>query len=77
MKLIIRIIPDNVGQINKNVTKIKIYQAPKDYVLNKGYDVNTNQLIDVTEQFKDKITYGTNDSVNVDFGSINNSYVWL
>ncbi|HCW8426221.1 TPA: carboxypeptidase regulatory-like domain-containing protein, partial [Staphylococcus aureus] len=67
--------PDNVGQINKNVTKIKIYQAPKDYVLNKGYDVNTNQLIDVTEQFKDKITYGTNDSVNVDFGSINNSYV--
>ncbi|WRN62618.1 fibrinogen-binding adhesin SdrG C-terminal domain-containing protein [Staphylococcus aureus] len=33
--------PDNVGQINKNVTKIKIYQAPKDYVLNKGYDVNT------------------------------------
>ncbi|HDP5804733.1 TPA: carboxypeptidase regulatory-like domain-containing protein, partial [Staphylococcus aureus] len=67
--------PDNVGQINKNVTKIKIYQAPKDYVLNKGYDVNTNQLIDVTEQFKDKITYGTNDNVNVDFGSINNSYV--
>ncbi|MBS3349854.1 MSCRAMM family adhesin SdrD, partial [Staphylococcus aureus] len=67
--------PDNVGQINKNVTKIKIYQAPKDYVLNKGYNVNTNQLIDVTEQFKDKITYGTNDSVNVDFGSINNSYV--
>ncbi|HDB4908369.1 TPA: MSCRAMM family adhesin SdrD, partial [Staphylococcus aureus] len=67
--------PDNVGQINKNVTKIKIYQAPKDYVLNKGYDVNTNQLIDVTEQFKDKITYGTNDSVNVDFVSINNSYV--
>ncbi|HEG9729581.1 TPA: MSCRAMM family adhesin SdrD, partial [Staphylococcus aureus] len=67
--------PDNVGQINKNVTKIKIYQAPKDYILNKGYDVNTNQLIDVTEQFKDKITYGTNDSVNVDFGSINNSYV--
>ncbi|HDH6815283.1 TPA: MSCRAMM family adhesin SdrD, partial [Staphylococcus aureus] len=67
--------PDNVGQINKNVTKIKIYQAPKDYVLNKGYDVNTNQLIDVTERFKDKITYGTNDSVNVDFGSINNSYV--
>lgn len=67
--------PDNVGQINKDVTKIKIYQAPKDYVLNKGYDVNTNQLIDVTEQFKDKITYGANDSVNVDFGSINNSYV--
>ncbi|MBH4788319.1 carboxypeptidase regulatory-like domain-containing protein, partial [Staphylococcus aureus] len=67
--------PDNVGQINKNITKIKIYQAPKDYVLNKGYDVNTNQLIDVTEQFKDKITYGTNDNVNVDFGSINNSYV--
>ncbi|HEB2333594.1 TPA: MSCRAMM family adhesin SdrD, partial [Staphylococcus aureus] len=66
---------DNVGQINKDVTKIKIYQAPKDYVLNKGYDVNTNQLIDVTEQFKDKITYGANDSVNVDFGSINNSYV--
>lgn len=29
----------------------------------------------MTEQFKDKITYGTNDSVNVDFGSINNSYV--
>ncbi|MBR9189533.1 hypothetical protein HBQ11_02495, partial [Staphylococcus aureus] len=38
---------------------IKIYQVPKGYTLNKGYDVNTKELTDVTNQYLQKITYGS------------------
>ncbi|MBR9288407.1 hypothetical protein HBQ51_02590, partial [Staphylococcus aureus] len=63
--------PNNIGQINKDVTDIKIYHVPKGYTLNKGYDVNTKELTDVTNQYLQKITYGDNNSaVNLDFGDI-------
>ncbi|GAB5813439.1 hypothetical protein JMUB7543_28340 [Staphylococcus aureus] len=42
---------------------------------NKGYDVNTNDLVDVTDEFKNKMTYGSNQSVNLDFGDITSAYV--
>ncbi|MCQ1496454.1 carboxypeptidase regulatory-like domain-containing protein, partial [Staphylococcus aureus] len=67
--------PTNIGQINQNVTNIKIYRVPEGYTLNKGYDVNTNDLIDVTDEFKNKMTYGSNQSVNLDFGDITSAYV--
>ncbi len=43
--------------------------------MNKGYDVNTNDLVDVTDEFKNKMTYGSNQSVNLDFGDITSAYV--
>ncbi|HDJ6839568.1 TPA: carboxypeptidase regulatory-like domain-containing protein, partial [Staphylococcus aureus] len=67
--------PTNIGQINQNVTNIKIYRVPEGYTLNKGYDVNTNDLVDVTDEFKNKMTYGSNQSVNLDFGDITSAYV--
>ncbi|EZS74852.1 SdrD B-like domain-containing protein, partial [Staphylococcus aureus] len=67
--------PANIGQINQNVTNIKIYRVPEGYTLNKGYDVNANDLVDVTDEFKNKMTYGTNQSVNIDFGDITSAYV--
>ncbi|HCZ9764221.1 TPA: carboxypeptidase regulatory-like domain-containing protein, partial [Staphylococcus aureus] len=67
--------PTNIGQINQNVTNIKIYRVPEGYTLNKGYDVNANDLVDVTDEFKNKMTYGSNQSVNVDFGDITSAYV--
>ncbi|HHC5072420.1 TPA: SdrD B-like domain-containing protein, partial [Staphylococcus aureus] len=67
--------PTNIGQINQNVTNIKIYRVPEGYTLNKGYDVNANDLVDVTDEFKNKMTYGTNQSVNIDFGDITSAYV--
>ncbi|WP_070045962.1 SdrD B-like domain-containing protein, partial [Staphylococcus aureus] len=67
--------PTNIGQINQNVTNIKIYRVPEGYTLNKGYDVNTNDLVDVTDEFKNKMTYGSNQSVNIDFGDITSAYV--
>ncbi|MHB9665076.1 SdrD B-like domain-containing protein, partial [Staphylococcus aureus] len=67
--------PTNIGQINQNVTNIKIYRVPEGYTLNKGYDVNTNDLVDVTDAFKNKMTYGSNQSVNLDFGDITSAYV--
>ncbi|HDT6323731.1 TPA: carboxypeptidase regulatory-like domain-containing protein, partial [Staphylococcus aureus] len=67
--------PTNIGQINQNVTNVKIYRVPEGYTLNKGYDVNTNDLVDVTDEFKNKMTYGSNQSVNVDFGDITSAYV--
>ncbi|HDJ1615066.1 TPA: carboxypeptidase regulatory-like domain-containing protein, partial [Staphylococcus aureus] len=67
--------PANIGQINQNVTNIKIYRVPEGYTLNKGYDVNANDLVDVTDEFKNKMAYGTNQSVNIDFGDITSSYV--
>ncbi|HCD8662252.1 TPA: carboxypeptidase regulatory-like domain-containing protein, partial [Staphylococcus aureus] len=67
--------PTNIGQINQNVTNIKIYRVPEVYTLNKGYDVNTNDLVDVTDEFKNKMTYGSNQSVNLDFGDITSAYV--
>ncbi|MCQ1377580.1 carboxypeptidase regulatory-like domain-containing protein, partial [Staphylococcus aureus] len=67
--------PTNIGQINQNVTNIKIYRIPEGYTLNKGYDVNTNDLVDVTDEFKNKMTYGSNQSVNLDFGDITSAYV--
>ncbi|HBC7307116.1 TPA: carboxypeptidase regulatory-like domain-containing protein, partial [Staphylococcus aureus] len=67
--------PTNIGQINQNVTNIKIYRVPEGYTLNKGYDVNTNDLVDVTDEFKNKMTYGSNQSVNLDFGDIRSAYV--
>ncbi|MFW2702051.1 SdrD B-like domain-containing protein, partial [Staphylococcus aureus] len=53
----------------------KIYRVPEGYTLNKGYDVNTNDLVDVTDEFKNKMTYGSNQSVNLDFGDITSAYV--
>ncbi|MBR9005342.1 hypothetical protein HBP09_02530, partial [Staphylococcus aureus] len=42
----------------------------------KGYDVNTKELTDVTNQYLQKITYGDNNSVvNLDFGDITSAYV--
>ncbi|HBC4914699.1 TPA: carboxypeptidase regulatory-like domain-containing protein, partial [Staphylococcus aureus] len=67
--------PANIGQINQNVTNIKIYRVPEGYTLNKGYDVNANDLVDVTDEFKNKMAYGTNQSVNIDFGDITSAYV--
>ncbi|HHE6677862.1 TPA: SdrD B-like domain-containing protein, partial [Staphylococcus aureus] len=67
--------PANIGQINQNVTNIKIYRVPEGYTLNKGYDVNANDLVDVTDEFKNKMAYGTNQSVNIDFGVITSAYV--
>ncbi|HCX9171663.1 TPA: carboxypeptidase regulatory-like domain-containing protein, partial [Staphylococcus aureus] len=67
--------PTNIGQINQNATNIKIYRVPEGYTLNKGYDVNTNDLVDVTDEFKNKMTYGSNQSVNLDFGDITSAYV--
>ncbi|HAR4948128.1 TPA: YSIRK-type signal peptide-containing protein, partial [Staphylococcus aureus] len=67
--------PNNIGQINKEVTDIKIYQVPKGYTLNKGYDVNTKELIDVTNQYLQKITYGDNNSAVIDFGNADSAYV--
>ncbi|HDG2172285.1 TPA: carboxypeptidase regulatory-like domain-containing protein, partial [Staphylococcus aureus] len=67
--------PNNIGQINKDVTDIKIYQVPKGYTLNKGYDVNTKELTDVTNQYLQKITYGDNNSAVIDFGNADSAYV--
>ncbi|HDC7984318.1 TPA: carboxypeptidase regulatory-like domain-containing protein, partial [Staphylococcus aureus] len=67
--------PNNIGQINKEVTDIKIYQVPKGYTLNKGYDVNTKELTDVTNQYLQKITYGDNNSAVIDFGNADSAYV--
>ncbi|MBS3230449.1 carboxypeptidase regulatory-like domain-containing protein, partial [Staphylococcus aureus] len=67
--------PNNIGQINKEVTDIKIYQVPKGYTLNKGYDVNTKELTDVTNQYLHKITYGDNNSAVIDFGNADSAYV--
>ncbi|HDJ2687815.1 TPA: MSCRAMM family adhesin SdrD, partial [Staphylococcus aureus] len=67
--------PNNIGQINKDVTDIKIYQVPKGYTLNKGYDVNTKELTDVTNQYLQKITYGDNNSTVIDFGNADSAYV--
>ncbi|HEG9769084.1 TPA: MSCRAMM family adhesin SdrD, partial [Staphylococcus aureus] len=67
--------PNNIGQINKDVTDIKIYQDPKGYTLNKGYDVNTKELTDVTNQYLQKITYGDNNSAVIDFGNADSAYV--
>ena len=39
------------GQINKEVTDIKNISSSKGYTLNKGYDVNTKELTDVTNQY--------------------------
>ncbi|MFW2646262.1 SdrD B-like domain-containing protein, partial [Staphylococcus aureus] len=50
-------------------------RVPEGYTLNKGYDVNTNDLVDVTDEFKNKMTYGSNQSVNLDFGDITSAYV--
>ncbi|HDE0565602.1 TPA: carboxypeptidase regulatory-like domain-containing protein, partial [Staphylococcus aureus] len=67
--------PNNIGQINKEVTDIKIYQVPKGYTLNKGYDVNIKELTDVTNQYLQKITYGDNNSAVIDFGNADSAYV--
>ncbi|HBC4476893.1 TPA: carboxypeptidase regulatory-like domain-containing protein, partial [Staphylococcus aureus] len=67
--------PNNIGQINKEITDIKIYQVPKGYTLNKGYDVNTKELTDVTNQYLQKITYGDNNSAVIDFGNADSAYV--
>ncbi|MDR7683749.1 fibrinogen-binding adhesin SdrG C-terminal domain-containing protein, partial [Staphylococcus argenteus] len=67
--------PNNIGQINKDVTDIKIYQVPKGYTLNKGYDVNTKELTDVTSQYLQRITYGENNSAIIDFGNTESAYV--
>ncbi|HDI6444284.1 TPA: carboxypeptidase regulatory-like domain-containing protein, partial [Staphylococcus aureus] len=67
--------PNNIGQINKEVTDIKIYQVPKGYTLNKGYDVNTKELTDVTNHYLQKITYGDNNSAVIDFGNADSAYV--
>ncbi|HDJ3748740.1 TPA: carboxypeptidase regulatory-like domain-containing protein, partial [Staphylococcus aureus] len=67
--------PNNIGQINKDVTDIKIYQVTKGYTLNKGYDVNTKELTDVTNQYLQKITYGDNNSAVIDFGNADSAYV--
>ncbi|MBU7071096.1 carboxypeptidase regulatory-like domain-containing protein, partial [Staphylococcus aureus] len=67
--------PNNIGQINKDVTDIKIHQVPKGYTLNKGYDVNTKELTDVTNQYLQKITYGDNNSAVIDFGNADSAYV--
>ncbi len=67
--------PNNIGQINKDVTDIKIYQVPKGHTLNKGYDVNTKELTDVTNQYLQKITYGDNNSAVIDFGNADSAYV--
>ncbi|HDB3078407.1 TPA: carboxypeptidase regulatory-like domain-containing protein, partial [Staphylococcus aureus] len=67
--------PNNIGRINKDVTDIKIYQVPKGYTLNKGYDVNTKELTDVTNQYLQKITYGDNNSAVIDFGNADSAYV--
>ncbi|HDD6787308.1 TPA: carboxypeptidase regulatory-like domain-containing protein, partial [Staphylococcus aureus] len=67
--------PNNIGQINKEVTDIKIYQVPKGYTLNKGYDMNTKELTDVTNQYLQKITYGDNNSAVIDFGNADSAYV--
>ncbi|HGO3719693.1 TPA: SdrD B-like domain-containing protein, partial [Staphylococcus aureus] len=34
-----------------------------------------NDLVDVTDEFKNKMAYGTNQSVNIDFGDITSAYV--
>ncbi|NGC81662.1 hydrolase, partial [Staphylococcus aureus] len=51
------------------------YQVPKGYTLNKGYDVNTKELTDVTNQYLQKITYGDNNSAVIDFGNADSAYV--
>ena len=67
--------PTNIGQINKEVTNIKIYQAPKGYKLNEGYYVNTSDLKDVTEQYKTKTIFSPNETVDIALGNINSPYV--
>ncbi|WMZ57717.1 SdrD B-like domain-containing protein [Staphylococcus pseudintermedius] len=67
--------PQNIGQINQDVTKLKIYQVPEGYTLNKGYDIDPSKLIDVTDQYKDKTVYDKNESVNVSFGNITSPFV--
>ncbi|WP_324176003.1 SdrD B-like domain-containing protein [Staphylococcus pseudintermedius] len=67
--------PNNVGQINQDVTNLKIYQVPEGYTLNQGYDINTKELTEVTDKFQQKIMYDKNDSVTVDFGDITTPYV--
>ncbi|EIE3774554.1 fibrinogen-binding adhesin SdrG C-terminal domain-containing protein, partial [Staphylococcus pseudintermedius] len=67
--------PNNVGQINQDVTNLKIYQVPKGYTLNQGYDINTKELNDVTETFQSKIVYGKDDMVTIDLGDITTPFV--
>ncbi|UAR92826.1 carboxypeptidase regulatory-like domain-containing protein [Staphylococcus pseudintermedius] len=67
--------PQNIGQINQDVTKLKIYQVPEGYTLNKGYDIDPSKLIDVTDQYKDKTFYDTNESVNISLGNITSPFV--
>ncbi|MGS4031587.1 SdrD B-like domain-containing protein [Staphylococcus pseudintermedius] len=67
--------PNNVGQINQDITNLKIYQVPEGYTLNQGYDINTKELTEVTDKFQQKIMYDKNDSVTVDFGDITTPYV--